>query len=237
MPLKPVQAYVELHNARDSPFVKTTSLGGMTLVPFYSLKQIKAALLRHAFETAKQQIRRSTEHPLEDCLTTPYLAARPDDDRSQAYSIGFMYEDKAMPRNAFERRDIVSKTKTGQVWVDIKQSNILTILTHTEEGRGNFVVRVWMYSPSLEKQKKRYGSYDIGESLDTHVRACEAGSLAGGSGAGSGSGSEGCSGAWSKRREDGVVGAAGEMECLACHHDHVLTSCVNPHEPHEGVLC
>ncbi|KAK3719999.1 hypothetical protein LTR37_004122 [Vermiconidia calcicola] len=205
----------------------------MHLLPLYGLEQTKAAILRHAFETAKRLVRHSSEHPLEVCLATPHMRATGDDDRARAYSIAFVYQDKAMPRNAFDRRDIVTKTHTGEVWVDLKQNNILTMLAHLAEGRGKFVVKVWMYSPKFEKQARRYGSYFVGENLGLHYRACDAGSSAGGSGVGSGAGSAGSdagSGAGSGIAEEGLLPAA--RPCAVCHGGHSAPACGSEEAQH-----
>ena len=48
-----------------------------------------------------------------------------------------------MPRRTFKSSDIVHRGADGEEWVDLKQTNLLTILEQLREGRGVMMVRIW----------------------------------------------------------------------------------------------
>ena len=184
-------------------------------MPFYSTEQTKAAVVRHASETAARLIKRSHEYSLGECLSTPYMHGTGDEGWNRAYAIGFVYQRGAFPRAIFGRDDVVTKTRSNEVWVELKQSNLLTILGQLDQGRGRLVLRVWYHWPRLEKQELRqHGSYYVGDNLGEHYRLCDEGSSGGGSGAWSGARSDAASGAGSGSGEVHVVDS---RACQLCH--------------------
>ena len=204
-------------------------------MPFYSLAQTKAAIVRHVFETARRPIKRSEEYPLEECLSTPYVHGTGDEGRSRAYSIAFAYKANTVPRGAFGRPDIVSKTRNGDVWVELKQATLLTILGQLDEERGRFVIRVWYHWPRFEKSERhKHGSYYVGDNLGLHYRLCDAGSSGGGSGAGSGAGSDAGSGAGSWRGELHAGSEGYGDSCNVCHGGGIARPKNDGSEVHTG---
>ena len=220
LPLKHVHAQVELQNARRNRLAPATSLGGLTLLPLYSLEQTKAAIVRHAYETAKHLISHSRERDLATCLSHPYRKhGTESEDRILAYSIGYVCNSISAAGRTFERNDVLIRTDNAEVWVEVKQNNMLTILNELVAGRGKLAVRVWYYWPRAEKLRSYYSAGEHSESAALHHRICEEGSLGSGrpgSGAGSDAGS-GCTCAGSGYVGPIVLGGGADIRhCDTC---------------------
>lgn len=158
-------------------------------MPLYSLEQMKAAVLRHAYETAKRfTIHHSHEHDLTESMRTPYLHATGDDDRTKAHSFAFVCQRDAPSRSRLDRHHIVTKTPSGELWIDLKQGNMHNVLADLAEGIGMIVIRVWYYYPRFERLDQLYGLRKVDE-LAVHQNECHEGSSGKGSGAGSSGGS------------------------------------------------
>jgi hypothetical protein len=211
----------------------------MTLWPLWSIEQTKAAILRYAYETAKHHVRYSEEYPLEICVRQPFRQHSSDelDNHAKAYSIAFVFTHGALLLNAFERGDVVFRRDSkGETWVDLTQSNILTILEHLDKGHGRLVVRCWFFwTRAGGMQRRGYGVYHHDDNLQFHQRLCEAasapegsaaespgaGSAFAGSAFGSGAGSPAGSGMNSGELRACNDAWGAQRECyVCCHYEH-----------------
>jgi hypothetical protein len=167
----------------------------------------------------------------------PFRQRNPRDefeDRTRVFSVAFVFAHKAIPIDAFDRWDVVVLLdKSGEVWVDLRQSNVLTVLGYIERGQGRLVVRCWYFfskSGQLEQAKRRGdGGYDHDAILELHERLCDAGNSLAGSGASSRAGSP-----WGSLRSGAGSPDSGHLRvcndgvwrvCNECHAGHTCVPC------------
>ncbi|KAK4542527.1 hypothetical protein LTR36_006780 [Oleoguttula mirabilis] len=157
LPLPPIRAALEIQEWTHKRTI-SYSLGGLELLPLYTLEQTKFATLHHIQGFGdKQLVQRSRDAAgkltLQRCLATPHGPKGTGHLwhlwRSNKTAVSCRSHAYVVDRDFFDGYPIVKRTfgnalhHKGNAWVEVTAANVFAILRALADGHGKLVIRFW----------------------------------------------------------------------------------------------
>lgn len=145
VPSPSIHARMQLQDHRFSR-TSTVDLGGLILLPFHSLAQTQAAIVRHIRRTTNHRYlsvgrdrRRVSACSLRTCLATPAIKEVKGVKRWEVTIAWVAAADSCSGVSQFRKPLGFER----EIWVELDEANQLPVLRALADGKGRLVVRLW----------------------------------------------------------------------------------------------